>query len=135
MYNSCIGYGWSFICYYNFKYTIMDNHNLKTLSQVLNTLIKRGITKEIFMNEQHQMILGKNEKTYQPEDLCIVKSYRFEGDSNPDDNAVLYLLQDKEGELATILDSYGAESNYSGEEFDLFLRKVPVLESDEHNID
>jgi hypothetical protein len=113
----------------------MDNHNLKTLSQVLNTLIKRGITKEISMNEQHQMILGKDEKIYQPEDLCIVKSYRFEGDSNPDDNAVLYLLQDKEGELATILDSYGAESNYSGEEFDLFLRKVPVLESDEHNID
>ena len=113
----------------------MDNHKLKTLSQVLNTLIKRGITKEICMNDQNQMILGKGEKTYQPEDLCIVKSYRFEGDSNPDDNAVLYLLQDKDGELATILDSYGAESNYSGEEFDLFLREIPIQENDEYNID
>lgn len=113
----------------------MDNHNLKTLSQVLNTLIKRGITKEISMNDEKQMILGKGEKTYQPEDLCIVKSYRFEGDSNPDDNAVLYLLKDKEGELATILDSYGAESNYSGKEFDVFLREIPVEESDEYNID
>ena len=113
----------------------MDNHNLKTLSQVLNTLIKRGITKEIGMNDQNQMILGDGEKIYQPDDLCIVKSYRFEGDSNPDDNAVLYLLQDKDGELATILDSYGAESNYSGEEFDLFLRKIPIQENDEYNID
>ncbi|MEC5158741.1 hypothetical protein [Chryseobacterium sp. MP_3.2] len=113
----------------------MANHNLKTLSQVLNTLIKRGITKEICMNEQHEMILGKDEKTYQPEDLCIVKSYRFEGDSNPDDNAVLYLLQDKEGELATILDSYGAESNYSGEEFDNFLRKVPIQDNPEYDLD
>lgn len=113
----------------------MANHNLKTLSQVLNTLIKRGITKEICMNEQNQMILGKDEKTYQPEDLCIVKSYRFEGDSNPDDNAVLYLLQDKEGELATILDSYGAESNYSGEEFDNFLRKVPIQDNPEYDLD
>ena len=113
----------------------MANHNLKTLSQVLNILVKRGITKEICMNEQHQMILGKDEKIYQPEDLCIVKSYRFEGDSNPDDNAVLYLLQDKDGELSTILDSYGAESNYSGEEFDNFLRKVPVEENPEYDFD
>lgn len=113
----------------------MDNHNLKTLSQVLNILIQRGITKEICMNDQHQMILGKGEKTYQPEDLCIVKSYRFEGDSNPDDNAVLYLLEDKDGELSTILDSYGAESNYSGEEFDNFLRKVPVEENPEYDFD
>ena len=113
----------------------MANHNLKTLSQVLNILIQRGITKEICMNEQNQMILGKDEKTYQPEDLCIVKSYRFEGDSNPDDNAVLYLLQDKDGELSTILDSYGAESNHSGEEFDDFLRKIPVEENPEYDFD
>lgn len=113
----------------------MDNHNLKTLSQVLNTLIKRGITKEICMNGQHQMVLGKDEKIYQPEDLCIVKSYRFEGDSNPDDNAVLYLLQDKEGELATILDSYGAKSNYSGKEFDNFIREIPIAENDHYNIE
>lgn len=113
----------------------MDNHNLKTLSQVLNILIERGITKEITMNDQHQMILGKDEKMYQPEDLRIVKSYRFEGDSNPDDNAVLYLLEDKEGELSTILDAYGAESNHSGEEFDNFLRKVPVEENPEYDFE
>jgi len=113
----------------------MSDHNLKTLSQVLNSLIKRGITKEICMNDQHQMILGKDEKIYQPEDLCIVKSYRFEGDSNPDDNAVLYLLEDKEGQLSTLLDSYGADSNYSGEEFDNFLRKVPIQENPEYDLD
>ena len=113
----------------------MANHNLKTLSEVLNTLIKRGITKEICMNEQNQMVLGKGEKVYQADDLKIVKSYRFEGDSNPDDNAVLYLLQDKEGELSTILDSYGAESNHTGKEFDNFLREIPIEENDEYSID
>ena len=113
----------------------MANHNLKTLSQVLNILIQRGITKEICMNDQKQMVLGKGEKTYQPEDLCVVKSYRFEGDSNPDDNAVLYLLEDKEGELSTILDTYGGESNHTGEEFDNFLRKIPVDEKPEWDFD
>ncbi len=113
----------------------MSENNLKTLSQVLTILNQRGITKEICMNDQHQMILGKDEKIYQPEDLRIIKSYRFEGDSNPDDNAVLYLLEDKEGELATILDSYGADSNYSGEEFDNFLRQVPIEENSEYDFD
>ena len=113
----------------------MEDNNLKTLSEVFNSLIKRGITKEVRMNEQKQMVLGKEEKIYQPEDLCIVKSYRFEGDSNPDDNCVLYLLEDKEGELATLLDSYGADSNYSGEEFDHFLRNVPIQEKPEYDVD
>ncbi|WP_027376919.1 hypothetical protein [Kaistella palustris] len=113
----------------------MEGHNLKPLSLVYNTLAKRGITKEICMNEDNKMVLGKDEKTYQPEDLVIVKSYRFEGDSNPDDNSVLYLLEDKDGELSTLLDSYGADSNYSGEEFDNFLRKIPIAERDEFNFD
>ncbi|MDN3606715.1 hypothetical protein [Kaistella yonginensis] len=111
----------------------MGNHNLKTLSEVLTILAKRGITKEICMNDEKQMVLGENEKTYLPEDLCIIKSYRFEGDSNPDDNAVLYVLEDKEGLISTILDSYGSESNYTGEEFDDFLRKIPVEDNPEYD--
>ena len=64
-----------------------------------------------------------------------MKSYRFEGDSNPEDNAVLYVLQDKDGLQSIIIDSYGAESNYSGEEFADFLRQIPVEESEDFNID
>ncbi|MBN8622359.1 MAG: hypothetical protein J0L47_04360 [Flavobacteriales bacterium] len=113
----------------------MTAHNLKTLSEVLNVLRDRGITKEIRMNEQKQMVLQDSKKIYQPQDLCIVKSYRFEGNSSADDNAVLYVLEDKDGEKATILDSYGSESNYTGPEFDNFLREIPVEEKEEYNID
>ncbi|MBE2274123.1 MAG: hypothetical protein IAE62_07600 [Flavobacteriales bacterium] len=113
----------------------MTAHNLKTLSEVLNVLRDRGITKEIRMNEQKQMVLQDSKKIYQSQDLCIVKSYRFEGNSSADDNAVLYVLEDKDGEKATILDSYGSESNYTGPEFDNFLREIPVEEKEEYNID
>lgn len=127
---------WYFFCNFSsLNNKVMEQHNLKTLSEVLNILVKRGITKEIRMNEQKEVILEQGEKKYEPEDLCIVKSYRFEGESNPDDNCVLYLLEDKEGELATILDSYGATSNYDGKEFDNFLRKIPIQEKDEYNFD
>lgn len=112
----------------------MAGHNLKTLSEVFNILISRGITKEIRMNDQKQMVLENDEKIYQPEQLCIVKAYRFEGDSSADDNAVLYVLEDKDGELATLLDSYGAESNYSGPEFDNFLRSIPVEDREDFEL-
>lgn len=105
---------------------------MSTLSQVMQVMTKRGITKEYRMNEACEMRYEDSEKIYKPEDLTIIKSYRFEGDSNPDDSAVLYILKDKEGNLGMIIDSYGAESNYPGDEFDAFLRDIPVHESDEY---
>lgn len=78
------------------------------------------------------MKYDNSEKSYLPEELSILKTYRFEGDSNPDDNVALYVLQDNEQNLGIIIDSYGAESNYPGEEFDTFLRAIPIQESDEY---
>lgn len=109
----------------------MAHHNLKTLSEVMNILRKRGISREICMTDEKQFILQETDIAYQPTDLSIIKSYRFEGDSNPEDNAVLYVLEDKNGLQSIILDSYGAESNYTGEEFDNFLRNIPINERED----
>lgn len=104
-----------------------------TMSQVMTKLAKKDITKEIRMNENCEMKLQDTDKTYAPEDLKILKVYRFEGDSNPDDNAVLYVAQDRDDQKAYIIDSYGAESNYPGDKFDDFIRDIPVEEDEEYN--
>lgn len=109
-----------------------NNDQMTTLSQVMETLRKRGIHKEFRMNDKYQMKYDNSEKNYLPEELSILKTYRFEGDSNPDDNVALYVLQDNAQNLGIIIDSYGAESNYSGEEFDAFLRAIPIQESEEY---
>jgi hypothetical protein len=115
----------------------MDNSEntdrMTTLSQVMNTLSQRGIQREFRMNEASEMKFENSEKVYQPSELTILKTYRFEGDSNPDDNAVLYVVKDNAGNRGMIIDSYGADSNYPGEEFDKFLRDIPIQESDEFN--
>lgn len=115
----------------------MENPNnidrMTTLSQVMQKLKERGIQHELRMNEHGEMKFENSEKMYKPSDLIILKTYRFEGDSNPDDNAVLYLVQDNEGNRGMIIDSYGADSNYPGEKFDTFLRDIPVEESDDYN--
>jgi len=109
-----------------------NNDQMTTLSQVMETLRKRGIHKEFRMNDECQMKYDNSEKNYLPEELAILKTYRFEGDSNPDDNVALYVLQDNDQNLGIIIDSYGAESNYPGEEFDTFLRAIPIQESEEY---
>ena len=106
---------------------------MTTLSEVMRTLSERGIQREFRMNEKCEMKFENSEKVYQPAELVILKTYRFEGDSNPDDNAVLYVVKDGAGNRGMIIDSYGADSNYPGEEFDKFLRDIPILESDEFN--
>lgn len=114
----------------------MEGHNLKPLSEIYNRLAAKGVTKELCMNTENKMVIRREDKVYEdPKDLCIVKTYRFEGDSNPDDNSVLYVLKDKEGNFATLLDSYGADSNYSGEHFDDFVRNIPMHEDPDFNFD
>ena len=111
------------------------NDNMKTLSEVMNILAARGISKEFCMNEKCEMKFEDSEKNYEPTELKIIRTYRFEGDSNPDDNAILYVIEANDGNKGIIIDSYGAESNYPGDKFDDFMRKVPVEESNEFNFD
>lgn len=102
-----------------------------TLSQVMQHLREKGITREIRMNEQKEMILQDSEITYEPQDLKILKTYRFEGPSDPADNVALYLAEDKDGKKAYIIDSYGPDSNYDGQEFDNFIKEVPTEDQPE----
>lgn len=106
-----------------------------TMSQIMAKLAQKGITKEFRMNEEGEMKLQDSDKVYQPQEMKILKSYRFEGDSNPDDNAVLYVAQDTEGNKAMIMDSYGAASNYPGTSFDDFMRDIPVEDSEEYTFE
>ena len=108
-----------------------NSENMTTLSQVMERLKERGVHREFRMNENCEMKFENSDTNYKPVDLTIIKTYRFEGDSNPDDNAVLYLVKDTAGNMGMIIDSYGADSNYPGEEFDKFLRDIPVEESED----
>jgi len=102
-----------------------------TLSQVMEKLRQRGITQEILMTDEKKFVLRDTNIIYNPEDLKIIRTYRFEGASDPGDNVALYLLQDVYGNKVMIIDSYGADSNYAGPEFDDFLKKIEEDEEKE----
>ncbi|HLS71436.1 MAG TPA: hypothetical protein VK027_07230 [Chitinophagaceae bacterium] len=110
----------------------MDNkkdipHTMKTLSSVIKSLKEKGIKTEL-KYEKSGTLTGFG-KTYQPQDLSLIKTYRFEGISNPDDNSALYLFEDKEGKKGYIIDIYGNESNLD-DKFSEFLRNTPSNKED-----
>ena len=99
----------------------------KTLALVMNKVSADGYDKE-FKLENNMMTLGDDTKEYTPQDLIITKSYRFEGVSNPDDMAVLYLIHTNDGKKGMLIDAYGTYSSRSLAEF---LREVKVDQDEE----
>lgn len=111
------------------------SNSMLTLSQIMSRLAEKGIEKEFRMNKNGEIKLQDQEYCYQPDDLKIIRAYRFEGDTNPDDNAALYVIEDMRGNKGILIEAYGAESNYSGDCFDEFLRKITVDERDEYRFE
>ncbi len=107
-----------------------------TLSQVMSRLAaEKGIQKEFRMDSNGEMKLQGTGHSYKPEELKIIRTYRFEGDSDPDDNAALYVIEDLSGQKGILIEAYGAESNYPGDTFDSFLREIPAEEQDEYKFE
>ena len=48
--------------------------------------------------------------------------------------SVLYLIEDKEGEIGYVLDAYGAYSTHEESGFDEFLQKIPVEDREDQLI-
>ena len=102
---------------------------MTTLTSVLEKLRVKKMDNEFIMSPEGFGI--GNNKYYHPEDLKIIRNYRFEGDSNPSDNAVLYLIEAKDGLIGYSLDSYGAYSDHDGDGYDDFIRNIKVDEREE----
>ena len=75
-----------------------------------------------------------NDKTYKPEDLTIIKTYRFEGASDPGDSSIIYLIQANDGTIGYTMDAYGAYSTHDDENYDDLIKKLPVQEREEQEI-
>jgi hypothetical protein len=105
---------------------------MTTLSQVIEKLRLKRQDNEFILKDEGFTI--GNGKFYQPHDLKIIKTYRFEGESDPSDSSILYVMESNDGTLGYSVDSYGAFSNHDDVDYDGFIVKIPVEERDEQLI-
>ena len=84
--------------------------NYDSLVDALDDLRKRGYEAD-FSTETVCLYCEDLDIRLDPEDFHVDEVYRFEGDSNPDDNSILYAISSSTGVKGTLVDSYGAYSD------------------------
>ena len=67
-------------------------------------------------------------KIYTPEEIKVSNFYRFEGPSDPSENAILYVIDTADGKKGSLTDAYGA---YANPEISEFMEKVTEIEKKE----
>lgn len=84
-----------------------DLDDMKTMTSCMRKLDQLGFDTQFEVNEDGVKSLD-TDKLFVPSQVKVVNFYRFEGASNPDDNAILYAIETEDGERGTLTDSYGA---------------------------
>ena len=96
---------------------------MTTVNTVLENLRHKKQDTEFYYVEKG-FTAGKG-KYYTPEELTIIKTYRFEGDSNPSDMSVIYLIKATDGLIGYIMDAYGSATNH-GNDYNEFIQKIEI---------
>jgi len=93
----------------------LANEDLKTMVSCINSLNKLGFTEDYKVTDSGMKSV-QTRKLYKPEDIQVLNFYRFEGNSDPGDNAILYAIETKDNTRGTLVDAYGpyADSRVSG---------------------
>ncbi len=76
----------------------------ETISGAINGLKERGY--KLDFNLKENRIICEDEK-FQPEDFEITEFYRFEGETDPSDEAVVYAIESNNGKKGVLVNAFG----------------------------
>src|SRR5205807_644391 len=91
----------------NFEKTLFM-YAYDTVSAALKGLKERGYTKDFNLKED---CIVCHEEKFNPEDFEITEVYRFEGNSDPADEAVVYAIESNKGYKGVLVNGYGISAD------------------------
>ncbi|MEI9946656.1 MAG: phosphoribosylpyrophosphate synthetase [Chitinophagaceae bacterium] len=83
-------------------------HAYDTVTAAVNGLKKRGYTLDFNLKEN---CIICHEDKFHPEDFEITEVYRFEGNSDPADEAIVYAIESNKGHKGVLVNGYGISSD------------------------
>ena len=101
---------------------------MKSVTEIVETLRKEGYTHD-FSIKNDELCSVSDGSIYKADELIIEKTERYEGDSDPSDNAIIYAITAKDGTKGVLTDSYGA---YADPKLAKIIGDIPVRE--EHDL-
>ncbi|WP_290797722.1 hypothetical protein [Flavihumibacter sp. UBA7668] len=96
---------------------------MKSLSHCMEKMTKDGYTANFGVVDQHLQHMDSGH-SYTSDQIQIVDFYRFEGESDPEDSSILYVIETSDGRKGMLVDAYGA---YSNPEVDEFIKQVEEI--------
>lgn len=78
-----------------------------TVSQAVNELKQRGYTLDFNLKESCLECEGQN---FNPKEFEITEFHRFEGNSDPADEAVVYAIESRNGMKGVLVNAFGVYS-------------------------
>ena len=86
------------------------NTEMDTVSSILNDLRLKNQDNEFVVNTDG--VISLKDKIYGQQEIKIIKTYRFEGESDPGDEAIIYLVEANDDTIGYSLDAYGVYTNH-----------------------
>jgi hypothetical protein len=86
-----------------------------TVAEAVNGLKQRGYNID-FNLEADRLFCSQTPLSLQPADFEITEFYRFEGDSDPADEAVVYAIESHKGDKGLLVTGFGISAEGMGEE-------------------
>lgn len=102
---------------------------MDTLVECMAVLRERGYSHN-FTATKEDTILDDAKKEYKPHEVKISSFYRFEGESDPGDNSILYAIETNTGEKGVLVNSYGPTSDTK---ITKFIEQVEDIQKSEHS--
>ncbi|WP_207491961.1 hypothetical protein [Aridibaculum aurantiacum] len=110
------------------KTNYMENNDqiphMKSLALCLNRMVLDGYEDDFKVLEDGKLTSLKTEKKYEPEQVNVVNFFRYEGQSDPNDNTIMYVIETADGLKGTLVDAYGA---YADERVSTFFKQVESI--------
>jgi hypothetical protein len=86
-----------------------------TVVEAVNGLKQRGYSID-FNLEPGRLVCHQTPLSLRPDDFEISEIYRFEGNSDPDDEAIVYAIESTNGRKGLLVTGYGISAEGVGEE-------------------
>jgi hypothetical protein len=81
-----------------------------TVTEAVNGLKRRGFNLDFNLNF-NCLVCGENSVTLPPEEFEITEVHRFEGDSDPADEAVVFAIESMHGLKGVLVNGYGVSAD------------------------
>lgn len=88
-------------------------YNYDTVTEAINGLKERGFTLD-FNLQVNSLQCFNPDINLAPEEFEIKEIYRFEGDTNPDDEAIIYAIESRDGYKGVFINGYGPSADAIG---------------------